>query len=195
MKNNDHLADEPLENLKSIEAELFGMRRSGNSGPRKSCEGEPGSDPWKLNREVLDAKRECSLLKGELRAAAILLDEQNVLAATSRSALKELQKDLALMITMFKEKEADVSELSSELGRLKAEIGIGKKHHSELKEKLASEAVRREDLENALREYKENEEALRLKVEALEKKSKDVSSEPQRYPGDFRPLKFTRRYF
>ena len=90
MNNNDQLPKMTFENLKKIEADVF----SGRSRAEKHKSGGDGQvrDTWRLNQEVLDARREAAALKEELNAARTLIAEQNVFAVSSRSALREMQQ-------------------------------------------------------------------------------------------------------
>lgn len=195
--NNENSSNSSFENLKSLEAELFKVKRGVKAAPapRKPETPAPSQDTWKLNQEVLDARREITALREELNAAKVVITEQNVLTATSRSALKELQRDLDLASAKLGERQAGFSEMNAELSRLSSEALIEKRRGAELREKLAHEAALREDLEGLLDEAARREEALQRKLQALEA---ELKARPGAAPAEARPARparFIRRYF
>lgn len=142
-----------FENLKNIEAELFAKRREDKilDEGRKPEESRNSRDTWRLNQEILDAKKENSALKDELDAARLVLTEQNVLAVSAISALKELKEDLNSLKAVLNGREADLADLSPEISRLNSEINMEKRRNAELRKKLAREEALREDLEKGPR--------------------------------------------
>jgi len=149
MNKNEHSSGMTFENLKNIEAELFAKRRNANAREegRKPEEGKSSRDTWRLNQEVLDAKKENAALKDELDAVRLVLTEQNVLTASALSALKELKEDLGLLKARLCDREADLADLGPEISRLHSEINMEKRRNAELREKLAREEALRADFE------------------------------------------------
>lgn len=193
--NNENSAGGSFENLMSLETELFKVKRGGKSFPAPHKPENPSQDTWKLNREVLDARREIASLREELNAARVIITKQNVLTTSSRSALKELQQDLDLAAAKLSERQAGFSEMSAELSRLGLEVLIEKRRGSELSGKLAHEAALREELEIMLGEAAQREEILQRKLQDLDARLR------ARFPAGLsearpvRPTRFIRRYF
>lgn len=151
MNKNDPSQGMTFENLKNIEAELFAKRRKGKAPEegRKPEEARNSRDTWRLNQEILDAKKENSALKDELDAARLVLTEQNVLAVSAISALKELKEELNSLKAVLSCREADLADLGPEISRLNSEINAEKKRNEELREKLEREETLQENLEKA----------------------------------------------
>ena len=151
MNKNEHSSGMTFENLKNIEAELFAKRRNANAREegRKPEEGKSSRDTWRLNQEVLDAKKENAALKQELDAVRLVLTEQNVLTASALSALKELKEDINLLKARLCDREADLADLAPEISRLHSEINMEKRRNEELLEKLEREETLQENLEKA----------------------------------------------
>lgn len=151
MNKNDPSSGMTFENLKNIEAELFTKRHKGKTldEDRKPEESRNSRDTWRLNQEILDAKKENAALKDEVDAVRLVLTEQNVLTVSSISALKELKEDFSRLKAILSDREADLADLSPEISRLNSEINMEKRRNAELREKLAREEALREDLEKA----------------------------------------------
>ena len=151
MNKNEPSSGMSFENLKNIEAELFAKRRKARAREevRKPEEAKSSRDTWRLNQEVLDAKKENAALKYELDAVRLVLTEQNVLTASALSALKELKEDLGLFKARLCDREADLADLAPEISRLHSEINMEKRRNEELLEKLAREETLQENLEKA----------------------------------------------
>lgn len=194
---NENSAGASFENLKSLEAELFKVKRGGKSAPapRRPESPAPSQDTWKLNQEVLDARREIAALREELNAARVVITEQNVLTASSRSALKELQQDLDLAAAKLGERQSGLSEMSEELSRLSSEALIEKRRSAEFKKKLEQEAALREELQALLGEAAQREEELHSKLQAIEASLRARPVVGQAEPRPDRPARFIRRYF
>ena len=192
MNNNDQLPKMTFENLKKIEADVF----SGRSRAEKHKSGGDGQvrDTWRLNQEVLDARREAAALKDELNAARTLIAEQNVFAVSSRSALREMQQELDLAKTETGRKEYGLADLNSEISRLRSAINLEKMRNADLRGKLAQEAGLRRDLEELLRESEKAEEALQQEIEALGRDLKASREAAPAYSKAARPTRFVRRF-
>lgn len=195
MNDNKHTEHRTFDNLKAIESGLFNSERGGGDETAKRGHDGLVRDTWRLNQEVLDARREASALKGELNAAKNLVTEQNVLAATSRSALREIRKEVEDMRIEADRREYEITELGSEIGRLKSEICVEKKRNSDLRKKLEQEAAIRQDLEELLGESAQKEENYKEELEILNKELKDKSAVRPAYSREFRPLRYVRKYF
>lgn len=195
--NDDNTSGASFENLKSLEAELFRVKRGAKAvpAPRGAENPAPSRDTWKLNQEVLDARRETAALRQELNAALAVITEQNVLTASSRSALKELQRDLDLAAAKLGERQCGFSEMSAALGRLGSEALIEKRRSAALRENLAQEAALREELEALLGEAARREEALQKELQALDAELKARPAAAQAGTRPVRPARFLRRYF
>ncbi|MGD9641820.1 MAG: hypothetical protein AB7V08_03675 [Elusimicrobiales bacterium] len=171
MINGQPPSEDSFSALRNIEAELFERAPARTAAPRPS-----GRDSWQLNREVLDLNRKCAELRQELEAARTLLAEQNVLAASSLSALREVGRDL--------ERAREELRLQEEEKRaLRTELELEKNRRENLREHLARENAHREELGDLLRG------AVRAEPPA----------EPQRpapeRPAQARPGRFIRRFF
>jgi len=151
MNKNEPSSGMTFENLKNIEAELFAKRRKARPPAEVRRPEEPKSsrDTWRLNQEVLDAKKENAALKQELDAVRLVLTEQNVLTASALSALKELKEDINLLKARLCDREADLADLAPEISRLHSEINMEKRRNEELLEKLEREETLQENLEKA----------------------------------------------
>ncbi|OGS06185.1 MAG: hypothetical protein A3I76_01100 [Elusimicrobia bacterium RIFCSPLOWO2_02_FULL_61_11] len=151
MNKNEPSSGMTFENLKNIEAELFAKRRKARPPAEVRRPEEPKSsrDTWRLNQEVLDAKKENAALKQELDAVRLVLTEQNVLTASALSALKELKEDITLLKARLCDREADLADLAPEISRLHSEINMEKRRNEELLEKLEREETLQENLEKA----------------------------------------------
>jgi len=207
MPNIDPLSSKTFENLKNIEEELFkiGHKRK-NAGTWNPADAGSGDlNTWKLNQEVLDAKKERAALKDEIDALRLLLTEQNILTISSGSALKELGKDFDRLKKVLGGSEADLyhlkklqgeseaaqADLRAEISILNSEIGAQKRQNIELREKLAREASLREEAERRLPgpgredapERKPGSSALNDKLNAL-----------ARFQREERPSRFLRGY-
>lgn len=149
MTNKEPSPGMTFENLKNIEAELFKRRNNAMAlgESRKPEEAKTGRDNWRLNQEILDAKKENAALKYELDAVRLLLTEQNVLTLSSISALRELKEDFNRLKAILNDREADLADLSPEISRLHSELNMEKRRNAELREKLAREEALRADLE------------------------------------------------
>jgi len=151
MNKNEPSSGMTFENLKNIEAELFAKRRKARPPAEVRRPEEPKSsrDTWRLNQEVLDAKKENAALKQELDAVRLVLTEQNVLTASALSALKELKEDINLLKARLCDREADLADLAPEISRLHSEINMEKRRNEELlekaRERLAREARVKEE--------------------------------------------------
>lgn len=192
MNNNDQLPKMTFENLKKIEADVFSSRSRAEK--IKTGGDEQVRDTWRLNQEVLDARREAAALKEELNAARTLITEQNVLAVSSRSALREMQQDLDLAKTETGQKEYGLADLNSEISRLRSVINLEKIRNADLRGKLAQEAGLRRDLEDLLRESEKAEETLQLEIEALSRDLKVSQAAAPVYSRAARPSRFVRRF-
>ena len=207
MPNIDPLSSKTFENLKNIEEELFkiGHKRK-NAGTWNPADAGSGDlNTWKLNQEVLDAKKERAALKDEIDALRLLLTEQNILTISSGSALKELGKDFDRLKKVLGGSEADLyhlkklqgeseaaqADLRAEISILNSEIGAQKRQNIELREKLAREASLREEAERRLPgpgredapERKPGSSALNDKLNALARSQREE-----------RPSRFLRGY-
>lgn len=149
--NKNELSGMTFENLRNIEAELFAKRRKDRvpEEDRKPEEARNGRDTWRLNQEILHAKKENSALKDELDAVRLVLTEQNVLTASALSALKEMKEDLSLLKARLSDREADLADLGPEIGRLLSALNMEKRRNEELLEKLEREETLQVNLEKA----------------------------------------------
>ncbi|PKM97838.1 MAG: hypothetical protein CVU79_06385 [Elusimicrobia bacterium HGW-Elusimicrobia-3] len=170
MKNGQNPSEDSFRALRNIEAELF------ERAPGRTAEPQPpaGRDSWQLNREVLDLHRKCADLKDELEAARTLLTEQNVLAASSLSALREVGRDLERARADLQKKEEEKSALRTELEQEKA-------RRENIREQLARESAHREEISGLLRG------AVRAETPA------ETPAKPR--PAPERPGRFARRFF
>jgi len=186
-----------FENLKAIEADLFGAERGGQTHGEAPKTGgdEQLRNSWKLNQEVLDAKRISAALKEELKTAQIFITEQNVLATSSRSALKEMRKDVELAKTAADQKDYEIADLNSQVDRLKSELAMERKRNGDLREKLGQDAAIRQDMENLLLEAEQIEEAQQREIEALTRELKEKTAPPPAYSRLDRPARYVRRHF
>lgn len=172
MKNGQRPSEDSFSALRNIEAELF-ERAPGRTAERQA---PAGRDSWQLNREVLDLHRKCAELKEELEAARTLLTEQNVLAASSLSALREVGRDL-------ERAREDLRKQEEEKRGLRTELELEQSRRESLRGQLARETAHREEMGDLLRG------ATRA----------DPPAEPQRpaapQPAPERPGRFVRRFF
>lgn len=183
-----------FENLKKIEAKLF----KGDRGARAAGAGRPedagaGRDTWRLNQEVLDAKKECASLKYELDAVRLLLTEQNVFTVSSISALNELKKDFNALRRLFDESEAELAGLSPEISRLNSELSMEKRRSFEIGKNLQREAALREDLEKLLPEAARNGEPA-AQAQGREPDLRDKFTALSRFRREERPRRYPRGY-
>jgi len=172
MKNAQNPSEDSFRALRNIEAELF------ERAPGRTAEPQPpaGRDSWQLNREVLDLHRKCADLKDELEAARTLLTEQNVLAASSLSALREVGRDLERAREELRKQEEEKLALRRELEQ-------EKNRRESLREQLARENAHREEISDLLRG------AVRAEPPAEQQRP----ARPQ--PAPERPGRFVRRFF
>lgn len=196
MNKNDPSSGMTFENLKNIEAELFARRRKDkalDAGRKPEASGN-SRDTWRLNQEILDAKKENAALKDELDAVRLVLTEQNVLTASALSALKEMKEDLHGLKALLSDREADLADLAPEICRLNSEINLEKRRNEELLEKLTREETLQENLEKARK---------RLAQEASVKEEAGEASAAKLQAGFFsitrrlreeRPRRFSSRY-
>lgn len=168
MANKEYTLNPNFEELARLEDELFGRSR-GLDTPYPNSAGTPvsGSNSWNLNKELLDVKRENTALKMELDALRTLLTEQNVLTASSVSALKELKGDMDRLNDALKSKEAALKDQTLSAGPLKAEIEREKGRLAEITERLSQEASLRERLNTALQEKEATLKKMALETEKL----------------------------
>lgn len=131
----------------------------------KEAAGAAGLEAGRLRQAAQDAGADCAAAMGELAADRIKLTEQDVLTRSSLSALKEMKEDMGRLKAMLSDREADLSGLKAEMGRLGAEAKEEKLRSAEFKEKLAAELALKEDMEKLLASSAGREEA--LKREAL----------------------------
>ena len=171
MKNGQNPSEDSFSALRNIEAELFERAPARAPAPQQA-----GRDSWQLNREVLDLRRKCDDLKEELEAARTLLTEQNVLAASSLSALREVGRDLERAREELRKKDEEQLALRRELEQEKS-------RRESLREHLARENAYREEISDLLRG------AVRA----------EPAAEPQQpatpRPAPERPGRFVRRFF
>ncbi len=176
MTNKEPLAGMTFENLKNIEAELFAKKNKNKAAKEGGKPEDAGNDraAWKLNQEVLDAKKESAALRNELEQARTRLTEQDVLTASSLSALKELNEDFNRQKALLDEKEASQYELRSEIRRLNSQLNLKKRNEIELGGNLAREAALRKEAETLLLESRQKEAELRRQIglSAVELKAK-----------------------
>ncbi len=176
MTNGTPSSGMTFENIRNIEAELFARNRKSKAPAekRKTEETSTGRDTWRLNQEVLDAKKESAALKHELEQARVQLTEQDVLTASSLSALKELNEDFNRQKTLLNESESSLYELRSEIRRLNSQLSLKKRNAMELGGDLAREAALRKEAETLLQESREREADLRRQagLSAVELKAK-----------------------
>jgi len=189
MNDYNYGAQKTFENLKAIEAGLFGAERAGGAARAPAGE-ERARDTWRLNQEVLDARRECAALKEELKAARIMITEQNVLATTSRSALREMFRDAEDMKSEAARRQHEISGLRSEIDRLKSEVTVEKLRNADLGKKLEQEAVLRADMENLLLESARREETRRREIET---RARDLITSSSAAPERFQPFNRARK--
>lgn len=151
MNKNDPSGGMTFENLKNIEAELFALKRKGRVSDEGRKPEEPGNsrDTWRLNREILDAKKENAALKDELDAVRLVLTEQNVLTVSALSTLQELKEELSRVKEVLRGREADLADLGPEICRLNSEVNAEKRRNEELREKLEREETLQKNLEKA----------------------------------------------
>lgn len=207
MPNIDPLSSRTFENLKNIEEELFkiGQTRKKAGAWKPADAGSGGQNAWKLNQEVLDAKKECAALKDEIDALRLLLTEQNILTISTGSALKELGKDFDRAKKELSgseahqhhlrgiqcESEARQADLSEEISLLNSEIEAQKRQNIELRKKLAREASLREELERRLPgSGREETPERRAGLSALNDKFNALA----RFQREERPRRFLRGY-
>ncbi|HAN04506.1 MAG TPA: hypothetical protein DCW72_00485 [Elusimicrobia bacterium] len=171
MNNAQNPSDDSFRALRNIEAELFERAPGSTAEPRPAA----GRDSWQLNREVLDLHRKCADLKDELEAARTLLTEQNVLAASSLSALREVGRDLERAREDLRKQEEEKLELRRELEQ-------EKNRRESLREQLARENAHREEISDLLRGA--------VRAEAPEQQRPAAP-----LPAPERPGRFVRRFF
>lgn len=171
MKNGQNHSEDSFSALRNIEAELFERAPARTAAPQPA-----GRDSWQLNREVLDLRRKCDELKEELEAARTLLTEQNVLAASSLSALREVGRDL-------ERAREDLRKQEEEKRALQRELEQEKNRRESLREHLARENAHREELGDLLRGA----------VRAAPPAEPQEPAAPR--PAPERPGRFVRRFF
>jgi len=172
MKTSRNPSEDSFRALRNIEAELF------ERAPGRTAEPQPpaGRDSWQLNREVLDLHRKCADLKDELEAARTLLTEQNVLAASSLSALREVGRDLELA-------RADLRKREEEKRALRTELELEQSRSESLRGQLARETAHREEMGDLLRGATRAEKPVEPERPAAPR------------PAPERPGRFVRRFF
>lgn len=158
--------------LRNIEEELFERA----PGKTASQEAPTVRDNWNLNREVLDLRRESADLRDDLQAARTLLAEQNVLTASSLSALREVGRDI-------ERARADLAKMEENERALRAELQQEKIRLEDMRERLVSESAHREEMGNLLREA----------ASAPAREEPQQAAEPK--PAQEKPRRFVRRFF
>lgn len=195
MNKNDPSSGMTFENLKNIEAELFAKRRKGKTSEEGRKPGGSGNsrDTWRLNQEILDAKKENAALKDELDAVRLVLTEQNVLTASALSALKEMKEDLHSLKALLSDREADLADLGPEICRLNSEINTEKKRNEELREKLEREETLQKNLEKARQQLAQEASVKEVPGEASAAKLQAGFFSVTRRLREERPRRFSNR--
>jgi hypothetical protein len=170
MKDGQNPSEDSFRTLRNIEAELF------ERAPAAGTQAPAGRDSWQLNSEVLDLTRKCADLKEELEAARTLLAEQNVLAASSLSALRETGRDL-------ERAREDLRKQEEEERALRTELELEKGRRENMREQLVRETAHREEMGDLLRG------AVRAETPA----EPQPPAAPR--PAPERPNRFVRRFF